>query len=262
MSLPGSQGFLEADGRRLEYRWVGRRSATPTLVFLHEGLGCLAMWRDFPERVAEATGLGVFVYSRAGYGRSDAVDLPRPVRYMHHEGLVVLPQVLEQAGIKRTVLVGHSDGGSIAIVYAGSLEQPHRLQGLILLAPHVFNERICVESIRAAREEYLKGNLRHRLSRYHGERVDNAFWGWNDVWLHPEFWHWNIEEYLSGIRVPAIVIQGQEDAYGTARQVEALEAGLAGPLRRVMLADCGHSPHKDRPAATLEAMVSFLSGLN
>lgn len=256
-----AQGFLEADGRRLEYRWVGRRSAAPTLVFLHEGLGCLDAWRDFPDRVAEATGLGVFVYSRAGYGRSDPVELPLPVRYMHHEGLVVLPQVLEQAGIERCVLVGHSDGGSIAIVYAGSAKQPERLQGLILLAPHVFNEELSVESVRASREEYLKGDLRQRLERYHRDRVDDAFWGWNDVWLHPDFRDWNLEEYLPAICVPAILIQGKQDPYGTQRQLEAIEAGVSGPVQRVMLPACGHAPHKDRPAATLETMVTFLRTL-
>ncbi len=257
---PTQDGFIEADGHRLEYRWAGERAAEPTLVLLHEGLGCVAMWRDFPERLAETTGSGVFVYSRAGYGRSDPVALPRPVRYMHHEGLVVLPQVLERAGIRRAVLVGHSDGGSIAIVHAGS-GQAKRVEGLILLAAHVFNEQICVQSIRAAREAYLEGGLRERLSRHHGARVDNAFWGWNDVWLHPDFWHWNIEEYLPGIRVPALVMQGREDPYGTVRQVDAIEAGLSGPVQRLMLADCGHAPQRDQPEATLVGITEFLAGL-
>lgn len=253
------EGFIEADGRRLEYRWLIPSTATagPVLVLLHEGLGCVAMWRDFPERLAEATGGRVFVYSRAGYGRSDPVALPRPVRYMHHEGLTVLPQVLERAGIEEAVLVGHSDGGSIAIVHAGGTEAM-RVHGLVLLAAHVFNEQICVDSIRTARNAYLEGGLRGRLERYHGERVDNAFWGWNDVWLHPDFWHWNIEEYLPGVQVPTLIIQGRDDPYGTERQVDAIEAGVHGPACRLMLPRCGHSPHRDQPEATLEAVGSFV----
>ncbi len=260
MTTTVREGFIEADGHRLEYRWAGERAAEPTLVLLHEGLGCVGMWRDFPERLAEGSGRGVFVYSRAGYGRSDPATLPRPVRYMHHEGLVVLPQVLEGAGIRRAVLVGHSDGGSIAIVHAGS-GRARGVEGLILLAAHVFNEQICVDSIRAARTAYLEGALRERLERYHGARVDNAFWGWNDMWLHPDFWHWNIEEYLPGIRVPALVIQGREDPYGTAHQVDAIESAVSGPVQRLMLSGCGHSPHRDQPEATLAAISAFVAGL-
>jgi len=258
MALADPEGFVEAGGRLLEYRWIGEGAGDrPVLVFLHEGLGSVAMWRDFPDRVAEATGLPALVYSRAGYGRSDPAPLPRPVTYMHDEGLEVLPEVLQAAGIGQAVLVGHSDGGSIAIVHAGSGEA-QRVRALVLMAAHVFNEEVCVESIRTAREAYEHGRLREALRRYHGEQVDDAFRGWNDVWLHPEFWHWNIEKYLPGIEVPVLAMQGREDPYGSERQVEAIVSQVAGPVRQVMLDDCGHSPHRDQPEATLAAIVEFV----
>ncbi len=247
-------GFLQAGEHRLEYAWYGPApDEAPTLVFLHEGLGCVAMWKDFPGRVAERTGLGVLVYSRAGYGGSSPVPLPRPLRYMHDEGQQALPLVLEAAGIRQAVVVGHSDGASIAIIHAGAM-QHRRIAGLVLMAPHVFNEQLCVDSIRQAREAYLNTSLRERLANYHGDNVDCAFWGWNRAWLDPDFWHWNIERYLPGIRVPALVIQGREDEYGTAGQVEAIQRKSGGPVETLWLDACGHSPHRDRPEATLEAI--------
>jgi len=251
--------FIQAGARRLECRWFGAPSPDrPTLVFLHEGLGCVSLWKNFPERVAAATDLAAFVYSRAGYGASDAAELPRAVRYMHDEGLAVLPEVLAAAGIGDCVLIGHSDGASISLIAAGAGRVPG-LRGLILLAPHVFNETVCVASIREAAVAYRENpRLREGLARYHGEQVDDAFWGWNDIWLHPDFWHWNIEEYLSTIAQPLLLIQGEADQYGTTRQLDAIEAQVRGPHQRVLIPKARHSPHHDAPEETLNAIEAFL----
>ncbi len=254
--------YLKAGDHQLEYVWLGPPAAQPpTIVFLHEGLGCVEMWRDFPKRVAEATGCGVLAYSRAGYGNSDPIELPRPVRFMHHEALVTLPQVLEALDVRDAILFGHSDGGSIALIHAGS-GKDDRVCGLILEAPHVFVEDIGLESIAASTEDYENGSLKQRLGRYHGSNVDCAFWGWNQVWLNPEFRSWNIEEYLPSINVPMLVIQGQDDQYGTWRQVEAIEKGCAGLVRTALFAQCGHSPHRDQAELTLEATLSFMSKID
>ena len=240
--------------KQLEYVWHGPGpEVTPTLVFLHEGLGCVAMWRDFPERLAQQTGCGALVYSRAGYGNSDPTELPRPVEFMHEEALVTLPQVLDAFAIRETILVGHSDGGSIALIHAGGVGGP-RVRGLILEAPHVFVEEVGLESIRAIAAEYRSGNLPKALARYHGKNVDATFWGWNDVWLNPEFKSWNIEEYLPQSRVPVRLIQGEDDQYGTLEQVKRIEAGCAGQVRTILLPDCGHSPHLEQSERTIEAM--------
>jgi pimeloyl-ACP methyl ester carboxylesterase len=252
---------LLAGGRRLEYAWHGPRpDDAPTLVFLHEGLGSVGLWRDFPARLAEATGCGALVYSRAGYGGSEAAVLPRGVRFMHDEGLVVLPEVLQAAGVREAVLVGHSDGASIALVHAGSradTEGP-RLRALVLEAPHVFCEEVTVATIASTVEAYRNGDLRRSLERHHGANVDVAFEGWSGAWLDPAFRDWTIEEYLPGVRVPVLVIQGEDDRYGTLRQVEAVEAGCRGPVRGLVLPRCGHSPHRERPQEALAAMAEFV----
>ncbi|MDF1556334.1 MAG: alpha/beta hydrolase [Deferrisomatales bacterium] len=256
-----SMVFLSVGGRRLEVAWHGPGpDAAPTLVFLHEGLGCVGMWKEFPRRLAEATGCGALVYSRAGYGCSDPCDLPRPLHYMQDEGLHTLPQVLAAAGVRDCVLVGHSDGGSIALVYAGGTEAAP-LRGVITEAAHVFCEDLSVRSIAAAREAYLRGSLREGLARYHGDNVDCAFWGWNDVWLDPGFRHWNLEEYLPGVRVPLLALQGKEDEYGTSAQVEAIAGQVGGSAEVVMLSDCGHAPHRDQPETTLAAMTRFVTAV-
>ncbi|HEX7238788.1 MAG TPA: alpha/beta hydrolase [Longimicrobiaceae bacterium] len=250
--------FLEAGGQRLEYAWHGPPPGeAPTLVFLHEGLGCVSLWRDFPARLAEATGCGALVYSRAGYGRSDPVDLPRPVSFMHHEGLRVLPEVLDAAGVRDAVLVGHSDGASIALVHAGS-GAAGRVRALVLEAPHVFVEDVSVASIARAGEAYRGTDLRAKLARHHGGNVDCAFRGWNEVWLHPEFRAWNLEAYLPAISVPVLVVQGEADEYGTLAQVEAVRTGVRGPVETLVLPGVGHSPHRDRPDETLAAMAAFV----
>jgi pimeloyl-ACP methyl ester carboxylesterase len=250
--------FITVGGNRLEVAWHGPGPAkAPTLIFLHEGLGCVALWRDFPAKVAAATGCGALVYSRLGYGQSDPCALPRPIRYMHDEGLAVLPALLEVAGIRECILVGHSDGGSIALIYAGGTPALP-LRGVITEAAHVFCEDISVQSIAAIKQPYEQGDLRQKLQKYHGENVDCAFWGWNGAWLHPEFRDWNLEEYLPGIKVPLLAIQGEDDEYGTTAQIEAIARQAGAGAEVVLLPNCGHSPHRDQEAATLQAMTRFI----
>jgi pimeloyl-ACP methyl ester carboxylesterase len=250
---------LKAGDHLLEYEWHGPApGAAPTLVFLHEGLGCVSTWRDFPARVVEATGRGALVYSRAGYGKSDPVSLPRPVSFMHDEALVTLPAVLDAAGVCEAVLVGHSDGGSIALIYAGGVRD-ERLRGLVLEAPHVFVEDVSVASISRAAELYFDGGLKRTLERHHGGNTECAFRGWNDVWLSPAFRSWNIEEFLPRITIPVLVIQGEDDDYGTLRQVGAIERGCHGRVKSVIFPGCGHSPHRDQPERTLDKITTFVS---
>jgi len=230
-------------------------------VLLHEGLGCVSLWRDFPARLAGATGLRTLVFSRAGYGASDAEPLPWAVSFMHRQGLEVLGPVLDAAGIDDAILVGHSDGASIALVHAGGADPRGRVRALVLLAPHVLCEDLTIRSIEAAREAYERGDLRARLLRHHGANVDNAFRGWNGAWLDPGFRAWTIEEYLPRVRVPVLVIQGEDDAYGTRRQVDAIAAGCPGPVETLLLPGCGHSPHRDAPDETLGAVAGFVRRL-
>ena len=259
MATAARPEFLSAGGYRLEcLRYGPRPDQAPTLVFLHEGLGSAAMWRDFPEKLAAATGCGALVYSRAGYGGSDPVPLPRPITYMHDEGLLVLPDLLAAAGIGDHVLIGHSDGASIAIVNGGGTRAAG-LKGLVLEAAHVFIEDISVRSIAAAAESYRTTDLPDRLRRWHGANTDCAFWGWNRAWLDPAFRHWNIEEYLPAIRVPTLAIQGEGDEYGTVAQLDAIRRQAGGGAEILLLPDCGHSPHRDQPAATLAAMTRFIA---
>jgi pimeloyl-ACP methyl ester carboxylesterase len=243
---------MNLHGKEIETARIGP-SEGPTLVFLHEGLGSLGLWRDFPKRLADATGLGAFVYSRAGYGKSDPAPLPRPVRYMHDEA-ELLPEILAAAGLTDPILVGHSDGASIAIIYAGS---GHAARALVLEAPHVFTEESGLQSIAKMRDLYAQTDLRARLGRHH-QNVDAAFLGWNGAWLHPEFRKWNLEEYLPHIRKPLLIVQGKDDEYGTEKQIEAIQRGVRGPAEVVLLPECGHSPHRDKPEETLRAMADFV----
>jgi pimeloyl-ACP methyl ester carboxylesterase len=241
---------VKVDGLEIEARRIGSGSGT-TLVFLHEGLGSVGQWRDFPDKLSQATGLPAFVYSRAGYGRSDPEPLPRPVTYMHEEARK-LPRILQAAGIAEAALVGHSDGASIAILYAGE----HPCPALVLEAPHVFTEEAGLRSIEKARTAFETGDLRQRLSRWHQD-VDAAFWGWNRPWLDLDFRAWNIESSLPRIAAPILVIQGRDDEYGTPAQVAAIER-QAPRVETLLLDHCGHAPHKDQPQATLQAMTAFL----
>jgi pimeloyl-ACP methyl ester carboxylesterase len=245
-------------GKKIEAEWHGPEpDRAPTLVLLHEGLGCVGMWKGFPAALAQRTGYGVLVYSRAGYGKSDPVTLPRPLSYMHDEAFDVLPQILDQAGIRKAILVGHSDGASIATIYAGG-RQDARVRGLALLAPHFFFEEIPARNIAAAREAFGQGDLRDRLKRYHGDNVDVAFWGWNRAWLDPEFRNWRIDEYLATIRVPMLIVQGQDDQYGTLAHIERAESDTYCPVEALVLEACGHAPHLDQPEATLDAVAAFV----
>ncbi len=251
--------WLDLGDHRLEARWFGSGQG-PVLVFLHEGLGCLDHWRDFPEALAHSLGLRAFVYSRRGYGRSDACELPRPLDYMQQHGEHVLPRVLSAAGIDEAILIGHSDGASIALVYAGSALRPG-LRGLLLEAPHVFTEPPGLEAIARAREAYNHGDLRQRLMRYHGDNVDCAFRGWNDAWLDPDFKRWNIESYLPGVGVPVLVLQGLDDPYGTTKQVDAIAHHSGAPVAVELLPECGHAPHREQRDETLAVMSGFIRGL-
>jgi len=252
---PVQSSFVTVQGRRLEYRRIAAtRPNTSTLVFLHEGLGSVSLWRDFPGRVARETGCGAVIYSRYGYGRSDVLDGPHKVDYMHREAREVLPELLDKLGVLDPLLVGHSDGASIALIFASAHPE---MKGLILEAPHVFVEDVSVQSITAAKQTFESSNLPERLARHHTDPA-KTFYGWNEIWLHPDFRAWNIEDVLPGIGCPVLAIQGLDDEYGTLRQLEAIERQVAGRVTIVKLESCGHSPHRDQPDATVSAMVGFI----
>ena len=246
--------FATVTGRQIEYRMIPGDRALPALVFLHEGLGSVALWRDFPDKVAGRLGARALVYSRFGYGRSDGLLAKRSPRFMHEEALDVLPPLLDQLGIERPLLVGHSDGASIALIHAAASGRP--VAGLALMAPHAFVEPICVESIARIRETYRTSDLGTRLARYHA-RVDDAFLGWADAWLDPAFLSWSIEDLLPGVSQPLLLIQGRDDEYGTLAQLDRIEALVEGPTTRLVLDRCGHSPQRDQEAAVLDAIVAF-----
>jgi pimeloyl-ACP methyl ester carboxylesterase len=244
-----------AAGHRIEYERIGVGAAgRPTIVLLHEGLGSVAMWRDFPGRLAHATGCDALVPSRYGYGNSDPLTAPRGVRYMHDEALVALPELLDALAIERPILVGHSDGGSIALIHAGAGIRP--VSAVVTLAAHVLVEDLSVTSIAAAKVAWETTDLRAKLSRYHAD-VDSAFLGWNRIWLHPDFRAWNIEEYLPGIACPVLAIQGEDDEYGTMEQMRRIGAQVKD-ADLVSLPDCRHSPHRDQPDAVIEAITRFV----
>lgn len=252
---------LNVGGTSLECSWIGPPPDTAaTIVLLHEGLGSVDLWRDFPERLAAATGCGVFVYSRAGYGRSDTTPLPRPLTYMHDEAQDVLPGLLDAIGFRRGLLLGHSDGASIATIYAGSV-QDHRVRGLVLLAPHFFVEDISIEAIEQARHDYTNGDLRSRLAKYHGDKVDCAFLGWNDAWLDPVFRDWDITESIAHIRVPILILQGSDDPYGSTVQVTVAKDEAYCPVDGVVMDACGHAPHLDQPDRSIQAVTAFVDRL-
>jgi pimeloyl-ACP methyl ester carboxylesterase len=261
MSRPGSAAANLRDlivrGKRLEASWHGPAPAeAATLVFLHDGLGCVELWRDFPRRLAEATGCGALVYSRLGHGRSDPGELRRSLRFMHEEAMV-LPEVLDAAGVRQAILVGQSDGGSIAIIHAGS-PGARRVRAIVTEAAHVFSEEKTRQAITAAMQEYRHGALRQKLRRYHGENVDSVFGGWAGAWLDAGFGDWNIEAYLPRVRAPLFAIQGDADEYGTLGQVDAIEAGCGGRFERLILAGTGHSPHREQPERVIRAIAHFL----
>lgn len=281
--------FVTAGGRRLEYEWVGPGPGeAPTLVFLHDGLGCTETWRDVPAEVAAAVGCGALVYSRAGYGGSDPSPGPWAREFMHHEALVVLPELLGALGVCDGFLVGHSDGASISLLYAG-LAYPRGgagggntgagegdagagaeggagrggppagwLRGLVLEAPHVFVEPISLESIAKVPVLYSEPELARKMERFHGAKAADCLASWAEVWLRPEFRSWNIEAVLPRVRQPVLVIQGEDDAYGTLAQLRTVEAGCGGEVEAVVVPRCGHTPHRQQRAVTLAAMTAFL----
>jgi pimeloyl-ACP methyl ester carboxylesterase len=253
-------GFLRIGTSDLEYRMIGPAPRqAPTIVMLHEGLGSVALWGEFPEQLQAATGAGVFVYSRAGYGASTPARLPRPLDYMQAEALDVLPKLLEAIGFRRGILVGHSDGASIAAVYAGGVAD-HRVRAVVLIAPHFIVEDISVASIAEIKTAYETTNLRAKLARWHKD-VDNAFYGWNGAWLDPKFHAWDISDYLAYIRVPVAVIQGVDDQYGTIRQAEIAEEECYCPVDVTMIEGAGHSPHREAPEATLGVISEFANAV-
>jgi pimeloyl-ACP methyl ester carboxylesterase len=252
--------FAILDGRSIEYAAILGDAASPyTIVFLHEGLGSVALWRDFPGKVARRLGAPALVYSRFGYGQSDGLQGRRTPQFMHEEALDVLPRLLDRFGIDRPLLVGHSDGASIALIHAALSGRP--VAGLVCMAPHVFVEPVCVESIAKIRETYRTTDLRQRLARYHA-RVDDAFLGWADIWLEPGFRNWSIEGLVDRIAEPMLLIQGRDDEYGTLAQLDRIEARAKGPTSRLVLDSCGHSPHRDQEAAVLDAIAAFAGGLS
>jgi pimeloyl-ACP methyl ester carboxylesterase len=247
--------FVTVCSHRIEYERIAvTRADRPTLVFLHEGLGSVAMWRDFPSRMAHATNCNALVYSRYGYGSSEPLREPRTVSYMHDEALATLPALLEQLAIDRPVLVGHSDGGSIALIHAGGVRRP--VGGLVLMAPHVLVEDISIASIAAAKVTYETSDLRTKLAPYHAD-VDSAFWGWNRIWLRPDFRRWNIEEFLPRVCCPVIAMQGEDDEYGSMEQLARIGRHVAD-VELLTLKDCRHSPHRDQPEAVIEAITFFV----
>jgi pimeloyl-ACP methyl ester carboxylesterase len=251
---------VKAAGRSLSYEWIeGDGRARPTLVFLHEGLGSIRQWRDFPLKVVAATGCRALVYDRYGYGQSDVLEEPRrSVRFMHEEALVSLPELRGRLGIDDAILVGHSDGASIALIHAGG---GHAARGVAVMAPHVFIEPICIESIKKAASAFETTDLPARLGRYH-RNARKSFYGWADVWLEPNFERWDIrDEYLPNVRAPVLAIQGVDDEYGTMAQLDEIAARVAGPCELLKLEDCGHAPFRDQAEKTLAALTRFIDRL-
>jgi pimeloyl-ACP methyl ester carboxylesterase len=252
----------------IEYAWIGRerpdRRDRPLVVFLHEGLGSLAMWRGFPRMLCDGTNLRGLVYSRPGYGRSTprAPNERWGVDFMHRQADEVLPAFLAAVGVDPIAaplwLFGHSDGGSIALLHAARF--PRAVAAVIAVAPHIFVEEVSVTSIEAARRAYLDTDLRNRLAQYHDD-VDSAFWGWNDVWLDPAFRNWTIVDRLPLVRCPVLAVQGEDDEYGTMAQVDGI-ARAVPQARRVKLAGCGHSPHRDQPERLLAAVKQFMEAVS
>jgi pimeloyl-ACP methyl ester carboxylesterase len=251
--------FATAAGRSINYHWIDGASGKPTLVFLHEGLGSIGQWRDFPAKVSAGTGCRALVYDRYGYGKSDVLaEKQRTVRFMHDEALAALPELLQVLGVENPVLIGHSDGASIALIHAGG---GHKVHGVAAMAPHVFIEPECLKSIDKAAEAFENTDLKDRLGRYHRD-ARRTFYGWADVWLDREFKGWDIrDDYLVNVSCPVLAIQGYDDIYGTMAQLDEIEKRVKGPCQLLKLEDCGHAPFREQPVATLAAVTQFVKGL-
>ena len=250
--------FVEIDGVKIETAVLPGDASKPWLVFLHEGLGCVTMWRDFPEKLARRLGARALVYSRRGYGRSDPLAGRRDVRFMHDEALHVLPKLLAHFAILRPILVGHSDGASIALIHAAA--HPETVAGAVLMAPHVLVEAISQQSIARVTERYEQGELRARLARHH-VHVDDAFLGWSRIWLDPRFRTWSLGAECQKLVTPALLIQGEDDEYGTLAQLDAIAGATTAPLTRLVLRKCGHAPHREQEATVIAAITAFAAGL-
>lgn len=255
---------LTAGGHRLRAEYLEPAAGSPdtrhpTLVFLHEGLGSIGQWRDVPALASDRTGLPALVYDRWGHGGSDPLDGPREVRYLHDEALTSLPEILKQLAIEKAILIGHSDGGSIALIFASVY--PEKAMGVITEAAHVFVEERTLTGLREALRIFETTNLRDRLSRYHGDKTEALFRGWADIWLAESFRSWNIEEYLPGIRSPLLAIQGEQDEYGSPAQVEAIVSQVSGPATGLILPGCGHIPHHQARARVLAEIIRFIASL-
>ena len=255
---------LTAAGHRLRARRLShppgrRKNGGPVLVFLHEGLGCITLWRDFPAALVGATGLDGLIYDRWGHGKSDPLRLPRSFSYLHDEAFDSLPEVLEQCGVKEAILVGHSDGGTIALLYGARYRQG--LRGIITEAAHVFVEEVTLAGIRETVKVYQSADLKERLSHYHGDNTETLFWAWADTWLHPGFRDWNVESYLFQVTSSLLVIQGEDDQYATRAQVDAIVGQVSGAARPLLVPKCGHTPHREAPAIVLQEMAAFIETL-
>jgi pimeloyl-ACP methyl ester carboxylesterase len=245
-------------GHELEVRIINPVEPTlPTIVFLHEGLGCVSLWREFPQQITRATGMGALIYSRYGYGRSSTLAEQRAPDYMHSEALDVLPALLLSLGMRKPILYGHSDGASIALIHAGA---GHPVTGLIVEAPHVFVEEISLQGAAQAAITYRTTDLPKKLARHHRD-PDKTFWGWHDIWTSPSFRDWNIESYLPAITCPTLLIQGEQDEYGTVAQIDAIAGAVKGATFKHLLPNCGHTPHRDQAEVTLQLVTSFLHRL-
>jgi pimeloyl-ACP methyl ester carboxylesterase len=249
--------FASAAGHSLAYEWVGKPRGDTDLVFLHEGLGSIRQWRDFPARVAAATGCRALVYDRYGYGQSDVLGAAkREIRFMHDEALLALPEFLRRLGVENPILVGHSDGASIALIHAGG---GHPARAVVAMAPHVFIEPVCLSSIRKATETFETADLPARLGKYHRD-ARKTFYGWADVWLDPAFERWDIrEDFLPNIACPVLAIQGYDDEYGTMAQLDEIARRVKGPCELLKLDDCGHAPFRDQPETVLKRVSQFVT---
>ena len=256
--------YVDIDGCQLEIQYTTQSGVsydenTPVIVLLHEGLGCVELWRQFPQLLCERSRCSVIAYSRAGYGSSDAAVLPRPLDYMTREAIDVLPLVLDSIGARKYILVGHSDGATIAAINVGSTTD-YRVRGLVLLAPHFYTEAKAVAAITQTRAQYLSGNLRDKLARYH-QHVDVAFNGWCDAWLDPGFIEWNVADCIDHIRIPVLGIQGAADEYGTLAQIDEIQSRIYAPFEQIIFPDCGHSPHLEAADTTLSSIALFVDRL-
>ncbi len=258
-SLQIEDTYIKIDNHRYAVRWIGQQDETraPVLVFLHEGLGCIKLWRDFPEQICAETGLTGIVYDRLGHGTSDPFPQRRTPHYLHDESFKYLPRFLEIINVHRPIFIGHSDGGTIALLYAA--HYPDNTSGIITEAAHVFLEEVTITGIKNAVEMYESGNLKKGLKKYHGEKTDALFYGWAHTWLSPEFRNWKIIDELKNITAPSLVIQGYNDEYGTEKQVDTIVNTVRGQAEKLMIPECGHIPHFQARDLVQEKMVRFIN---